>query len=358
MFVPSVDLEAPAAGVDRQWVDTGTAPSSVFRRFVLPVAGLIVSGLCLWIALRRVSFGDVRTSLEHASWIWLVPTLVATYLTLAVRAVRWRYLFSEPHRVPTWESAKALNIGLMFNNILPSRAGEVPRTFALARRTGLSKVEVATTILVERLLDVLSIAIAGVVTLPWLPHRPWIHGLTLICGALLAGFVIGGVLLWVLWRRARGLAEGLLRRLPYVSAARAASVANSLGRGGRILKEPRRVALALLLSALVWIVSGLAVVCLFPALHLSISAASASLILVATSLAMTVPSTSGALGVYEAAVLSSLVASGVANGPALSFALVLHAVNFVPVSLTGALAAWAMVSRAGRGSDAGSAPAA
>ncbi|MFY9579256.1 MAG: lysylphosphatidylglycerol synthase transmembrane domain-containing protein, partial [Gaiellaceae bacterium] len=182
------------------------------RRAVLLAVGGVISALCLWLALRHVSFGDVWTSLREAHWVWLVPSLALTYLTLAVRAVRWRYLFCEPERVSTWESTKALNIGLMFNNILPSRAGEVPRALALARATGLSKVEVGTTVVVERLLDVFSIAVAGVIAWTFLPHVSWIHALVIICAVILVGFVAAAAVTWALRRQARDLAERLLRR--------------------------------------------------------------------------------------------------------------------------------------------------
>ena len=63
------------------------------------------------------------------------------------------------------------------------------------------------------------------------------------------------------------------------------------------------------------------------------------------------------IGLGFAAVLSSLVASGGTRSTALSFAFVLHAANFLPVTLTGALAAWATLSRPRVGTNAGSATA-
>jgi uncharacterized protein (TIRG00374 family) len=299
-----------------------------------------VSAFFLWLVLRGVAREEVWASLETANWEWLVPTLLLVYLTLGVRALRWRFLFDDPDALSAWDAAKALNIGLMFNSLLPSRAGEVPRMFALARSTGLSKVETAGTILVERALDLLAIAILGIALWPWLPREPWINAMCFICAVVVASTVILGVAAVVLRRSAVTLAERLLRRLPFVSNATAAELVLSLRRGVRVVRKPRRLALALVLSGLGWGVTGLSILALYPAFDLPGGSLSIWLILVATSLAMTVPSTAGGLGVYEAAVQASLVAFGVAASSALSFALVLHAVNLLPLVLTGALAAW------------------
>jgi uncharacterized protein (TIRG00374 family) len=309
-------------------------------RIGLVAIGVAVSCLGFWLALRSVSLRDVWASLEAAEWQWLVPALALTYLTLAIRAVRWRLLFQNPKSITTWEAAKTLNIGLMFNAVLPSRAGEVPRTFALGHSTGLSKLEIAGTIVVERLLDLLSVAVIGVLIWPWLPREPWLDTLGAICGVIVAGIFVGGGMAFLLRRSVVPLAARILRRVPFVPAARAEPFVASLVRGLRVVRDPRRLVVALALSALVWVATALSIVALYPAFGLSTTSLSPWLILVAMSLAMTVPSTAGGLGVYEAAVQSSLVATGVATSTALSFAFALHAVNLIPIVLTGSIAAW------------------
>jgi uncharacterized protein (TIRG00374 family) len=313
-------------------------------RPALLLAGLAISAFCLWLALRGVAYGDVWASLGAADWKWLVPTLLLIYLTLAIRAFRWRFLFDDPNAVSAWEAARALNIGLMFNSILPSRVGEVPRVVALARATGVSKLETGATIVVERALDVVAVAALGVALWPWLPREPWIDAMGVVCAIILTTTIVVGVIAIALRRSAVTLAERLLRRLPFVSAVAAAQIVLSLRRGIRVVRRPRRFALALMLSAVVWSVTGLSILVLYPAFGLPYSSASVWLILVATSLAMTVPSTAGGLGVYEAAVVASLVAFGSPGGIALSFAIVLHAANLLPLVLTGVFAAWSVVA--------------
>ena len=315
------------------------------RHTLVVALGVVVSASSLWLVLRRVSLAEVWASLEYANWAWLLPAVALTYLTLGARALRWRYLFVEPERVSTWESAKATNVGLFFNNILPSRAGEVPRIFALGRGTGISKVEIGATVVVERLLDVLTIAVAALIAWPWLPDASWVQALCIICAAIVVGFVGAATAAFIFRERGRRLLERGVRALPFVSTSHAASLSASLARGVRVVSSPRRLGLTLALSGLVWMATALSVLALFPAFDLPASLVSAWLIVIVTSIALTVPSTSGALGVYEAGVQASLVAVGATTSTALSFAIVLHAVNFIPISLTGLVAGWGYLTR-------------
>ena len=61
------------------------------------------------------------------------------------------------------------------------------------------------------------------------------------------------------------------------------------------------------------------------------------LVVIAIGLAMILPSSPAAVGVFEAAVLVALNAYGIPDSRALSYALVLHALNFFPYLAAGVL---------------------
>jgi uncharacterized protein (TIRG00374 family) len=316
------------------------------RRTVLVLVGLGISVFFAWLASRKISLADLRESLASADYVWLLPTLALTFAGGWVRAIRWRLLFTDPKSVSTAQSFGALTIGLMFNNILPSRAGEVPRLFALRRATGLSASEVGTTIIVERILDVFALAVTALVVWPFLPSRPWIHLLGIFCAGIVVGCVVLVGLLALFRRRLPPLALRLLCKLPYVSDERAAAVQNGLAAGSRILLNPRRLTGVVALSFAAWALVGLSGWTLLPAFDLDgVDPLAAALILIANSFALTIPSSSAAVGVYEASVQAALVAFGVSASTALSYALVLHAVNFFPIIAVGAIASWMMGSR-------------
>jgi glycosyltransferase 2 family protein len=340
---PRPVVEAEAAGSAEQ---ARPLARRVGRRTALVVLGLAFSGLFGWLASREISLADLKQSLASADYVWLVPTVALTFVGGWVRAIRWRLLFTDPRSVTTGQSFGALTIGLMFNNLLPSRAGEVPRLLALRRATGLSAFEVGMTIVVERILDVFAIAITFLVIWPFLPERSWIHLLGLFCAGIVVGCLVLVALLALFRRRLPTMVLALLRKLPFVSEERAETVRGGLAAGARILLHPRRLAVAVALSFVVWGLVGLSGWTLLPAFDLEgVDALAPWLILVANTFALTIPSSSAAIGVYEASVQAALVAFGVSASTALSYALVLHAVNFFPIIAVGAIASWVMGSR-------------
>jgi uncharacterized protein (TIRG00374 family) len=299
------------------------------------VVGLLISALFVWLAVRKISIADVWAGLREANYWWVLPAVALTLVTTWFKAVRWRMLFERPETISTGTAFWGISIGLALNNLLPSRAGEVGRIFSVRRVTGHSAFELGMTIVIERLLDLLVVAALALLMWPWLPHRAWINGLALVCAAVVASFTVLLVLLAVLRGRVSRLIPRILRRIPRVSADRALSVNEALRAGAYILVHPARLALAIFVTALGWATAGLAGALLMPAFGFHADTLAPWLVLVASTFAVTIPSSAGAAGVYEASVQASLTAFGISSSSALSYALVLHAVNFFPVILLG-----------------------
>jgi len=311
-----------------------------FGRPWLVAISILISAGCLYLALRNISLAEMGDSLSEASYGWLVPSVALTLAAGWARSFRWRLLFSNHSTLALSHCYAATSVGLMFNNLLPSRAGEIMRVLALRRLTGRSAFEVGTTIVVERILDVFVLAVLGLAIWPLLPDRVWIDALGWLCVAIVAGGFALVAAFGLFSRHARLLLQAALRRVPRLSPARAADVDRAIAAGAAIMRRPGRLVPALLATAAAWGVAGLAGLALFPAFGLDASSLAPWLLLVANSFALVVPSSPGTVGVYEASVQAALVAFGISASAALSYALLLHAVNFFPVIAIGAIASW------------------
>jgi glycosyltransferase 2 family protein len=311
------------------------------RRLTGIALGIAVSALAAYLALEKISLDQVWQSLSGADYFWLIPsTLVGLLPVCVLRAYRWRILFDDPATVPIADSLAAINVGLMFGNLLPWRAGEVPRVFALRRTTGLSAFEIGATVVVERLIDTFVLAFFGAAMWPLFPDEAWIQALGLVCVGVVAGSLALVAAVAIFRERLTTLMLGLLKRLPWVSEERAHSVQRALAAGSAILLRPKRLAEALGLTVVVWALGVLSILLLFPAFDLDLGGSAPWLILVANAFAITIPAGPAGVGVFEASIQAALIAYGVGASIALSYAVVLHAIIFFPVLLIGVISSW------------------
>jgi uncharacterized protein (TIRG00374 family) len=301
-------------------------------------AGLAVTLLFGWLAVRDVHAREVWAAIRESSYAWTIPSVLALAASVVLRAVRWQYVFEAGTRPPFVPALRALLIGYLFNNILPVRAGEAARVVALRSYADTSRAESAATIVAERLYDVLVLLILFFGTLPWLPHVARIKVAVALAAVVVLAIAVAAVVL-VRWEH-RPL-EWVLRpvlRLPFLASLDAQTLALSATQGLASLRRARLAGAALALTLVSWLGLALSAWFVVLAFDLGLSPAAGILVVVATGLASILPSSPAGLGVFEGATVVALGAYGVTRSEALSYALVLHAVNFFPYLVAGALA--------------------
>lgn len=299
--------------------------------------GLLVSAIFAYLAVRHVRLGEVWTGLRTSNYWWLAPAFVMLAVTVVLKALRWRYLFRRETRPPTRPVLSALLIGYFFNSILPARAGEAARIVVLKRRIGGSGAEATATVVIERAYDVLCLLVLLFVTLPWLPHVTWLHAAVLLAIVLAAGLAIAIVVLALFGARPLSFALRPLARLPFLSRERVDLIAENLAHGFAALRRPRLALGALFWTTLGWLTAGVSTWLLMLGFNLHVSFVGGLFVVIATNLAAILPSSPAAIGVFEAATLAALNPYGVTDSRALSYALVLHALNFIPYVAAGFL---------------------
>jgi len=304
------------------------------RRAVAAVVGIAISVIFGWLAIRGLNFHEVRTAIGDASPAWILAAVGVSVVGVTMRSERWRSLFprdSRPGRVPTFW---ATQVGLLANNVLPIRAGELVRVLALSREAGLRRTAVLATVGVERVFDLAVIADLELAIASQLPDASVAQRFTLLALAILAVAVVVVAVLAI--APARRLAGDLLLRLPFLRT-RGAVVIDSLRTGLAALRDRQLAAVALLWTLASWLVLAVAGWCVLRAFDLHLPWHAAIFLLVAVTFAQAVPASAGSVGVFELAARSALVAYGVPPAVALSAGLVLHAVSALPFIVLGAV---------------------
>lgn len=303
---------------------------------LLAWGGLLLSGALVWLTVRNVDFARTADALREASYWTLAPALLALVLGVALRAARWQVLFESETRPPLGPVTGAMLVGYLFNAILPARAGEAARVIALSRRCGNSRAEVLATVVAERVLDVLSLLILLFVASPFLPEVSWLGKAAALAAVFAACIVV--VVVVLARHQERPLVWALRPLARWIPAERADQAAANLVRGLAAFRRPGVAARGLALTTVSWVALAFSAWALLAGFDLDVGFTGALLVVIATSLALILPSAPASVGPFEAGTVVALSAYGIDQSDALSYALVYHALNLLPFLLVGYVA--------------------
>ncbi len=294
--------------------------------------GLIVSFACLVLLAYFVDWAQFVTALKLADYRRIAFALILTFVWLGVRTVYWRTLLQE--RVGLRQIFFTVNEGYLLNNLLPFRLGELGRAFLLSRKASLSFFFVLSTIVLERVLDLIAAVALLLTTLPFLVGVAWAAQAALMVG--LATLLI----LTMLYLTARRQQEvihfisSLQRRFPRLAFIRGQSLSAFLN-GLNILLNPRRFLLAVFWVTLNWLVAivqyHLFISAFFPSARLLWSAFCLGVI----ALGIAAPSSPSAVGVLELSAVGALSAFQLDPSTSLAFAVTLHLTQVLVTGLIG-----------------------
>ncbi len=309
--------------------------------------GIIISVILGLFILYQIDFNQLISALQPVQYSLLVSAVLVTILTLFIRAWRWQYLLQPVKSVRTLHLCSATAIGFMANMLLPARAGEVVRAHIISRKEEVSTLASFATIVVERVLDLLSVLLlfALLLVLTPLPREitPLIEGLRV--GGYVAAAVCG-ILLGSLWLMASKVTQMLrlmhicLAFLPDQWLTKLTTMFLSFVLGLQALKKGRQLASIVLLSLCLWMALALSNFLILRSFSLQLPAYAACFFLVMQTLGVAVPSAPGFIGTYHAAVVAGFAIFGVSQEVALSVAIIMHAVFFFPFILVGLLFLW------------------
>jgi hypothetical protein len=295
----------------------------------LALAGIVVSVVFGYFAVRDVHPSATWAALRATDYEWLVPALAFMTLAFFVRVARWQAMF-HPRRPPFQPLARALFIGYLFNNLLPVRAGEAARVVSLNRTTDVPVTKATATILVERAYDVLSLVVLLLVIAPWLPPVSWLRAAGFVALGLTLALAV--IVVVVSYSRGRFLDTIFrpLRKLAFLPREAVDRAPRDFHEGLAALLRVRIALVSFGLTVLSWLVLAVGFWFMTLAFHLHVSYLAGLLVVIGIGLSMILPSSPAAVGVFEGATVVCLGAYGIGESQALSYALVLHALNVLP----------------------------
>lgn len=317
------------------------------NKFLKILISVAIAALFLWLAFRNVELSEILEASQGMSWGWLFPFAIALATAHYIRAERWRMLFNDggaiPHRF-------TLFTGVMFGyltNIPFPRLGEVTRPIYVARQVGESNSKIIGTIVLERIVDVVSMlmimAFVGIfmVSDPEILTRlfkvdvtdPEVYALILKWLAIGgAGFTVVGFSLFKLityFSKESGKIGGFLTKVR--------EIARSFFQGVLAVRKLKNWPVFILYTALIWIIYILMIYIPFwmfdMQLTYELSFADAVVLTMVSAVGISIP-TPGGIGSYHLFITYSLfVLYAVPEATGLAFATITHAATLLLVMI-------------------------
>ena len=305
---------------------------------------LLAIALFVWF-LSQANLGEVWRHIREARLGLLAAALACGGLSFWVRAVRWQHMLAPigPTRFRT--VFRSTVIGFAALGLLPARAGDVLRPYLVARQERLSATATFATIVMERVLDLLTVLVLLAVFVWGFPAAAALPSALLqpikVSVALVVLVVVAAMLvMWALAshpERVGGLVFGAARILPPGIARRLASLAHTFSSGFAMARQPRALGVALLWSLPLWLVGAAQVWFATAAFGIDVPFVGTFLLMGLLVIGVAVP-TPGSVGSFHEAYRIGVTAFfGASDEAAVAAGIVLHAIAFVPVVLVGVL---------------------
>jgi uncharacterized protein (TIRG00374 family) len=298
--------------------------------------GLAISAIFLYLAFRRLDPQAVLQYLQTANVPLILLAAAWYFMAVLLISTRWQFLLRGIRHVPLGDLFKLTCIGYMGNNVYPLRAGEILRIYLLQRNDRIPFAQGTVVTLAERIFDGLVMLTFIVVSLALLqlPNET----ITSVATFTAPVFVIALLVFLALAARPRwfrAVAAWFARFLPGRLREIALGLVDQILAGLQGLRTPGLLAGTVVFSYLCWMVE--ASVYWLVAMAMGVETGYVSMLLVVgvVNLAGLIPASPGQLGVFEFFVTLVLVALGVSDNLALAYALVVHLVIWLPVTLAG-----------------------
>jgi glycosyltransferase 2 family protein len=314
---------------------------SVLKYFLL----LTVALLLLFFAFKNVSLRIIFNEMLQANIWWLALSTLISFIALISRAYRWKLLIEPLGYCPTLKNTTySVAVGYFANLAFP-RLGEVTRCGSLGTAEGIPFNKLLGTVVVERILDIVSLFICIVLVAIIEFNRlgqflkkniadPLYFRITQILSS------VTGIVVLVLFIIAVTVSIRMfIRYRKRKSKSKWSDIINGFIKGLISIKYLHKPWQFIFHSVLIWSLYYTSVyVCLFAlpfTSHLGLAAA--LFLLVAGGLGMSAP-VQGGIGAYHLLVSQGLLLYGVTLENGLAFATLLHSLQLIMVVLTGALA--------------------
>lgn len=294
---------------------------------------LFALGGLLWV-FHDVHPRQLLSAITITNWWFVAASVFFDVLTYVLQGVRWKLLLAPVGRLRSLRAMQAVYAGLFTNEVMPLRFGELVRAFLVSRRLGSGIPAVAPSIVVERFLDALCLALGIGLASMFVP---------LPKNMLKAGNLLGAIVLvatvafvWIMLRKEHNLGKQVRDELSKTRMiVTLSSFVSRLGRGVHEIGMSRSFYGAAALSAGMLACQALAGWFVMLAYGLRLNIVSGAIVVLIVRLGTAIPNAPSNAGSFQFFTVLALGLFGVEKTVAAAFSMIDFVVLTAPLWVIG-----------------------
>ncbi len=297
--------------------------------------GVVISAAAVYLSLRKIDFHALGAALQSVQLLFFIPAIAAQLACFFLKGAGWRYLlFPAKREIRVTSAIRVLIIGLMINNLLPAKMGELARGYLMGEREKLPKTLCLSTVAVEHLLDILILTVFLIFLLPFVTLPPWLRTGGVTVGLTAAAVIVALFLAMRREEKVLGWLGRFLRILPDRFQNKIQAILNHIFQGLRVVTG-RYIFFASGAIFFMWLSAFAMAYFVLLACGLFLPFQAAVMAIVFAAFGKIIPSSPGAIGTFHYLVLLVIMSFQVSKEMALGYAIILHALSFLIESSLG-----------------------
>ena len=298
---------------------------------------LFISLIGLYFAFYNIDFIELLNHILKVDLFQFSSAIIILLLACIFRAKRLQYIVSPlDNNISLHHLFSSTMIGYFGNGILFFRLGEVLKAYSISQNNRITTSESFGVIMLERIIDALTVLVFLLFFLPWLPTdnktiRYWIIAFVAVT-LLFIFFII--ILRFINWKKFISSMSFISHPIRNIIISIVDKIFNGID---AIIKTKH--ALGIVISTiLIWICYFLMTIWLLEACEIYLTLSGNFIVLLMGAIIIAVPALPGGLGTYEAGITFTLMLLFfVTKDEALTYAIVSHASNYMPYLIIGSI---------------------
>lgn len=299
------------------------------------IIGIVISSFLLVWTFWGIDWSLLRASFYKIRWPYILPYIFVLFVIQLLRSFRWGLLLRPLRPVGQKALFQITSIGFLAIAILPARTGELARPYLLSKKEKIPMNSALATIVVERLMDVITILVFLIFVSFSAELPKWVIGAGYIAMGLIGSIFVILFLMIAKEPVLMIIVRKVLRPFPDRIFEFAKNFITSFSQGARILFHGRMMAIAFVYSIILWSAMAFCNYIMFFAFSFSLSIVAAFVLVIIVDLGLMIPAAPGFVGSFHFLFVISLAIFGVAREQALSFSIISHALQMLFVVTLG-----------------------